>query len=366
MKPIIKTPHPTYESLSSKLIEKEVAKERLGIKTEKVIGFIGLVRKYKGVDNLIKAMNYLSDDTSLLIVGEVWKECKEIIKLSEKKNIILIDKYVEEFGPYLSAMDVVILPYYTSTGSGILQLCWGAGKPVLASKNGSFLDWIEDGKNGLLFDPLSPKDIANKIKLFYENRFEKKFLKEIKLKSTEFGWSKIVDSIVRLNDLKKGSRIVVISEAHRGGVAHYNHLLYNELKKKFNVEHISFSRVYPKTLYKLFFVKTLEDDSFKESKRIIDCLNPLTWGKAAKEIIRYNPDVIVLNWSVYLLAPIYLRLIKSVRKKLKKVKITLLCHNVLPHKKSKLAERLGEKIFSKVDSFIVQSSKDEEDLKKFL
>jgi len=367
MKPIIKTRNPLnkIESLNRNLIDKETARKKLGLKNKKVIGFVGLIRKYKGVDNLIRAMDYL-DDVSLLIVGEVWKECRNVIDLAKKrKNIILINKYVDDFSLYMSAMDVVVLPYYTSTGSGILQISWGANRPlpVLASRNGSFLDLIKDGKNGLLFDPENPKDIAEKIREFYDKKYEKKFVKEIILELKDPGWPKMIKIIKDLNNLKKKNRIVVISESHRGGISHYNKVLCDELlKMDFNVEHISFKRVYPKFLYKLFFVKTLDDDSFKESKKMMDCLNPLTWKKAANEIIKYKPDAIVLNWSVYWLAPVYWTLIKLIRKKLD-VKITLLCHNVLPHKKSVLAERFGKMIFNNVDSFIVQSSKDEEDLK---
>jgi glycosyltransferase involved in cell wall biosynthesis len=46
---------------------------------------------------------------------------------------------------------------------------FACGTPVIASRTGALAEIIEHGKTGLLFDPGSPGDLAEKVKLVYQN-----------------------------------------------------------------------------------------------------------------------------------------------------------------------------------------------------
>ena len=49
---------------------------------------------------------------------------------------------------YFFASDIVLLPYYEITQSGVLQIAYAFSKPVIATALEGFKEAIEDGKNG--------------------------------------------------------------------------------------------------------------------------------------------------------------------------------------------------------------------------
>lgn len=190
---------PTYERIVGlKRIPKAKARKKLGIKHAKVLLFFGFVRPYKGLKYLLKAMPTVlkKHNCLLLIVGEFWEPKEEYIglikKLGIERNVKIIDRYVldDEVGIYFSASDAVVLPYTSSTESGIIQLAYGYNLPIITTSLGNAPDVIEHGKSGLLVKPRSPKALANAILLFYDNNLEKKFRKEMKRKKKIFEWNK--------------------------------------------------------------------------------------------------------------------------------------------------------------------------------
>ncbi|MEP7233036.1 MAG: glycosyltransferase, partial [Ginsengibacter sp.] len=80
-KPAQFVPHPLYDNFGEK-IAKNVARQKLGIGlNDKVILFFGFIRKYKGLDILLKAMKLLKQDAAtqnikLLIAGEFYEDEK--------------------------------------------------------------------------------------------------------------------------------------------------------------------------------------------------------------------------------------------------------------------------------------------------
>ena len=64
--------HPLYTTFPDK-IEKNTARSKLGLKTENIILYFGIIREYKGFDTLLKAISELKDkrtDFHLLAAGE--------------------------------------------------------------------------------------------------------------------------------------------------------------------------------------------------------------------------------------------------------------------------------------------------------
>jgi len=190
--------HPTYEFFKFKKFDKDLKKE-LGLK-EQVILFFGYVRKYKGLEYLIKAMPAVLKkiDCSLLVVGEFWegkKETTELIKkLKISNNVKLVDKYVpnEMVGDYFSVSDVVVVPYITATQSGIVQLAFGFEKPVITTNVGGLPDVVENNKTGLLVPKKDFKTLADSVIDFFEDGKYDKFVKNIKEEKNKFSWDNYV------------------------------------------------------------------------------------------------------------------------------------------------------------------------------
>ena len=86
-------------------------------------------------------------------------------------------------------------------------------------------------------------------------------------------------------------KVVLIGPTYpfRGGISHYTTLLCQALREHHEVKFVSFIRQYPAFL---FPGKTDKDPSAERIRidpvdYLIDSLNPLTWFKAAREIILY-------------------------------------------------------------------------------
>ncbi|MFZ9888374.1 MAG: glycosyltransferase, partial [Myxococcota bacterium] len=56
--------------------------------------------------------------------------------------------------------DLVVLPYRSATGSGVIPLAYHYGKPVLATRTGGLVDVVEDGVTGFLVPPNDPAALA--------------------------------------------------------------------------------------------------------------------------------------------------------------------------------------------------------------
>ncbi len=164
-------------------------------------------------------------------------------------------------------------------------------------------------------------------------------------------------------------KITVIGPScpYRGGISHYNTVLCNELKKKHEVEAISFTRLYPKIL---FPGADQRDPNSKEKiecdcTEIIDSINPLTWLKAVNKIKQTNPDLVIMYWWTPYFT-INFRTITSLIKQKTKAKILFICHNVSPHDARSIDKILTKHALKKADYFIVHANEEKESLLQLL
>jgi len=202
-KAIIQTYHPSYDVFNTKRIEKNKAKKELGIKNKKTILFFGFIREYKGLKYLLEAMPLILKkiDLQLLIAGEFWDDkipyLELINSLKIEKNVTIFDKYIpnEEIPYYFYASDIVILPYTTVTGSGLVQLAYGFNKPVIATNIGALSEIVINKKTGFLVKPKNSLEIANCITDYYQNYNDIDIKKDIEKENYRFSWDILINKI---------------------------------------------------------------------------------------------------------------------------------------------------------------------------
>jgi glycosyltransferase involved in cell wall biosynthesis len=150
----------------------------------------------------------------------------------------------------------------------------------------------------------------------------------------------------------------------KGGIPQYTTALYQNLAAEHQVLFISFKRQYPDWLYPGKGDRDLTQNELKADigHQIIDSLNPLTWQKAASEICRFNPDLVIFPWWVMYWAPPFVCMIHAIRWRLKSTKIIFLCHNVISHDSGSLSRFLTRLTLRLGDGFIVQSAQDKLEL----
>ena len=155
-------------------------------------------------------------------------------------------------------------------------------------------------------------------------------------------------------------RVSLVGPAYpyRGGIAHFTSMLAREFSGEHQVQIVNFSRLYPSVL---FPGKTQFDDSDSplrvDSERLIDCINPVSFVRAANAIVRFEPDLVVVQWWQPFFGPAF-HVICALAKPRIKAKIVFLCHNVLPHESSVLDRVLIKIGLAKADAFLVQSTED--------
>ena len=205
-----KNTHPSYEVFHRGDIPKEEARKQLCIEGNTIL-FFGFVRPYKGLHYLIEAMPKIIKHQSinLLIVGEIWQGeeeyRKQIAELGIGNNIRIINQYVpnEQVGLYFAASDLVVLPYVSATGSGIVQAAFGCNKPVISTLVGSLQEVIDHSKTGYLVPPKDSKAIADAVLSFYKNEQEINFIKNIIKVRERFSWDKMVDTIESFSEISE-------------------------------------------------------------------------------------------------------------------------------------------------------------------
>jgi len=166
--------------------------------------YFGFVRPYKGLQHLIEAMPAALarvPDLHLLVVGEFWEgreACDEAVRgngLSDR--VTIVDRYVpnEEVAGYFESADLVVLPYVSATGSGIVQMAYAFGKPVLTTRVGSLPEVVDDGSTGILVEPGDPAAIASAISDFFESGRAPEFAANIAEASERFSWEAFIDEV---------------------------------------------------------------------------------------------------------------------------------------------------------------------------
>ncbi len=205
-------PHPLYDNFGEK-ISKAEARKQLAIHNEqKIILFFGFIRKYKGLDILLEAMNLLQNhkpqttNIKLLIAGEFYEDRKiyddQIDKLGISDNLILHTHFIpdSEVKNYLCAADVVIQPYRNATQSGVTPLAYHFEVPMIVTNVGGLPAMVPDNKAGLVAEP-NAASLAQKI-LEYFDKGENHFLPHLLEEKKKFSWTKLVESIIEVANSK--------------------------------------------------------------------------------------------------------------------------------------------------------------------
>ena len=128
--------------------------------------YLGVVRPFKGVEDLITAFGALDSDQAdkfrLSIVGETWEGWNapgHAIERNPHANLIeRVDRYITdtELAAYFDWADAVVLPYHRSSASGPLHIAMSAGLPVIVTAVGGLIEAVQDYPGALLVPPRDP------------------------------------------------------------------------------------------------------------------------------------------------------------------------------------------------------------------
>ena len=200
-------PMPTFAPLSRDVSSQAEARTQLALGlNQQVILFFGFVRPYKGLAILLEAMaQAVGLDLHLLVVGEFWlpeERIRETIaQLDLSDKVTIVNQYVpnEAMGRYFAAADVVVLPYLRASGSAVVQLAFGFGKPVIATAVGGLKEIVVPGETGLLVPPNDCQALTTALYRFFGELNGHNWTGAILAQNEHFSWERLVGHIVEMS-----------------------------------------------------------------------------------------------------------------------------------------------------------------------
>lgn len=199
-------PHPIYNIFGEKINRKKAINKLHLKEEERYLLFFGIIRRYKGLDLLLKAMGderIKKQNIKLIVAGEFYEDRSYYDLLINKyqiaENIIICNHFISsnDVKYYFSIADMVVQPYHTATQSGVTQIAYNFECPMLVTDVGGLAETVPAGKVGYVTstDPLS---IANAILDFYENNRKQTFSQNVVIEKEKYSWDKMVFAIENL------------------------------------------------------------------------------------------------------------------------------------------------------------------------
>ncbi len=205
---IVRLDHPTFENFGSR-VDRSEARQKLEIPEDApVILFFGYIRKYKGLDILLRAMPQMLaplPELRLIVAGEFYGDENEYRELIEElripaRNLVLATDYIpnEEVTLYFSAANVCVLPYRSATQSGIVLVAYNFDVPAIATDVGGLAEVVKDGKSGLIARTATPEAVAKKVIQFFEENLEDKLTRGVIEEKQKYSWDVFAEGIETL------------------------------------------------------------------------------------------------------------------------------------------------------------------------
>lgn len=159
-------------------------------------------------------------------------------------------------------------------------------------------------------------------------------------------------------------RIALLSTFHpyRGGIAQFNASLLEELGRTDTVKAFNFKRQYPGLLFpgKSQYVDPGEPAPPVESERVLDSVNPFTWGRTARHLKAWGPDLLLMKYWMPWFAPSLGYAARRVRAA--GCKVVPVLDNVIPHERRPGDITLTKYFLRSCSGFVTMSDSVTEDL----
>ena len=180
-------------------IDKRVAKEKIGIKTSKLVGFVGNIIDVKNVlvlPEIFLSIQSESEDVSFVVVGEgnlrgqLERECNDL-----DINCIFTGRLEQtEVAMYMQAMDVLVLPSKKEGFGAVLVEAQACGTYVVGSDAGGIPEAIGNKEQVFSLE----NDFVNKVSTHLIDILEDDF-RDNNVQNSKIGtWEYIVDQEISI------------------------------------------------------------------------------------------------------------------------------------------------------------------------
>lgn len=172
---------------------------------------LGIVREYKGVDLLMRALAQVPGPT-LTVAGEMWGEAGAAVKALAQDprlrgRVQVHGGYVpaDRLAPMLASHDVLALTYRSATASQNALLGQRHGLPVLASEVGTFGVQVRDGVDGLLVPPGDEEALVAALRRLADPAYAAKLRSAVRPPDLSGSWATYVGTLEALASPESGA-----------------------------------------------------------------------------------------------------------------------------------------------------------------
>lgn len=158
-------------------VDGTMVRRRYGVENRMVVGFVGILRSWHGVDLLFRAFTDVcrnQEKLHLLIVGngpleDTLKRQAERLGIADRVTFCGRVRH-KEVPSHIAAMDIAVSPRAASHASPMKILEYMAmGTPTIAPRMLNVEDLIDDGISGILFNPEDPDSLAHCLRMLAED-----------------------------------------------------------------------------------------------------------------------------------------------------------------------------------------------------
>jgi glycosyltransferase involved in cell wall biosynthesis len=205
LKKVALIPHPIYDHYGASKSKNE-ASDALNLSRDfKYILFFGLIRKYKGLDLLIKAMKSIvayDSKFKLIVAGEFYDNEESyrnlIVELGLQENVIIYSGFIpdDQVADIFSISELLVLPYRTATQSGISQMAMHFELPMIVTNVGGLPEIVKDGKTGYISD-VDSDDMSDKVIKYFSEAKHHEFQKNIIIDKKNYSWKSFAVNLLK-------------------------------------------------------------------------------------------------------------------------------------------------------------------------
>lgn len=201
--------------------------------------FFGMVRPYKGLDVLLRALAKAPSDVRLRVVGEFWGGTAETEQLCRELGIAdrveIRDGYLpaDQVPDQFADVDALVLPYRTATGSQGVWTAFEFGVPAIATRAGHLADDVRDGVDGFVVTPDDVDELADALNRFYQPGVPEKLRAEVKPVDPDPYWRRYLDGLFSTEtDVVRSDSMPTGSTQHATADGRKPQLAYSDIQAK--------------------------------------------------------------------------------------------------------------------------------------
>jgi len=198
--------HPAYELPFPEKSSEMIRNEHGFSSDDTILLFFGLVRKYKGLDVMIDALNQIDlkgYKIKPLIVGEFYIHKQSILGRIDPGHLemyTIVDRFVKnkELAEYFTMADALILPHKSATQSGVLADAINFQLPVITSALPGLTQNLIENKHGLFFKPGSSQNLKETILEFLDQNNRDQYRHHLQELKNQLSWDSFSDELITI------------------------------------------------------------------------------------------------------------------------------------------------------------------------